>query len=65
MKIPPHPALSPESGERGRVRGKTAVKMEFTAGEFLRVGSQSFWEQAGLESFVFGPAIYATSEFSS
>jgi hypothetical protein len=38
------------------------MKMEFTAGEFLRVGCQAFWEQAGLENFVFGPAIYATSE---
>jgi hypothetical protein len=41
------------------------MKMEFTAGEFLRVGSQLFWEQAGLENFVFRPAIYATGEFSS
>jgi len=36
--------------------------MEFTAGEFLRMGSQSFLEQAGLEKFAFSPAIYATSE---
>jgi hypothetical protein len=40
------------------------MKMEFTAGEFLRVGSQLFWEQAGLENFVFRPAIYATSELT-
>jgi hypothetical protein len=40
-----------------RVRGKTGVKMKFTAGEFLRISSQAFWEQAGLEIFAFGPAI--------
>jgi len=62
MKIPPHPALSPGIGGEGGVRGKTGVKMEFTAGEFLRVGSQAFLEQAGLENFAFSPAIYATSE---
>jgi hypothetical protein len=36
--------------------------MEFTGGEFLRVGSQTFWEQAGLENFVFAPPTYAPSE---
>jgi hypothetical protein len=40
------------------------VKKEFTTGEFLRVGSQTFGGQAGLENFVFGPAIYAPSELN-
>jgi hypothetical protein len=44
VKIPPHPALSPGIGERGRVRGKSGVKMEFTAGRFLRASSQAFRE---------------------
>jgi hypothetical protein len=35
--------------------------MRFTAGEFLRMSSQAVREQAGLEIFAFGPAIYATS----
>ena len=38
------------------------MKMKFTAGEFLRVGCQAFWEQAGLENFVFDPPTYAPSE---
>jgi len=40
------------------------MKMEFPAGEFLRVGSQLLWEQAGLENFEFRPAIYTTSELT-
>jgi hypothetical protein len=52
----------PESGERGRVRRKTGVKVKFTTGEFLRMSSQAFWEETGLGIFSSGPAIYATSE---
>jgi hypothetical protein len=36
--------------------------MKFTAGEFLRMFSQAFWEEAGLGNFAPGPAIYATSQ---